>query len=124
MHLQNFDCTRRLLWGTFKQQQRSLVRLSEDLQRCHVQILQQWISLVNKLPELDVRLRKSTKKMGGSSKKKASSGATHRFFNLLTYKLHALGDYFWAILMYGSMDNYSTQVVRRAPFNSFFTNFI
>ena len=68
--------------------------------------------------------KESTKKMGGSSKKKASSGATHRFFNLLTYKLHALGDYFWAILMYGSTDNYSTQVVCRAPFNSFFTNFI
>ena len=39
--------------------------------------------------------------------RKKVPGSTHRFFNLLTYKLHSLGDYFWAILMYGSTDNYS-----------------
>jgi len=58
----------------------------------------------------------STKRTGGASTKKTSPGATCRFFNLLTYKLHSLGDYFWAILMYGSMDNYSMQVVQ-APVN-------
>ena len=66
--------------------------------------------------------KESTKKMGGALKKKVSSSTTHRFFNLLTYKLHALGDYFWAILMYGSMDNYSTRVVCQALFDSFLKN--
>lgn len=33
-------------------------------------------------------------------------------FNLCTYKLHALGDYVNAIWMYGTTDNYTTQIVR------------
>ena len=32
-------------------------------------------------------------------------------FNMLTYKLHALGDYVASIWRYGTTDNYSTQVV-------------
>jgi hypothetical protein len=35
-----------------------------------------------------------------------------RIFNLSTYKLHALGDYVRSIWLYGTTDNYSTQVVR------------
>lgn len=35
----------------------------------------------------------------------------HRVFNLSTYKLHALGDYVKSIWLYGTTDNYSTQVV-------------
>ena len=65
----------------------------------------------------------STKRTGGgASTKKTSPGATRRFFNLLTYKLHSLGDYFWAILMYGSTDNYSMQVVQ-APVNLYIYNY-
>jgi len=52
----------------------------------------------------------SAKGNRNSSRKKVPS-STRRSFNLLTYKLHSLGDYFWAILMYGSTDNYSMQVV-------------
>jgi hypothetical protein len=33
-------------------------------------------------------------------------------FNLTTYKAHSLGDYVEAICMYGTTDNYSTQLVR------------
>lgn len=35
-----------------------------------------------------------------------------KVFSLLTYKLHALGDYVSTILFYGSTDSYSTQPVR------------
>lgn len=34
-----------------------------------------------------------------------------KLFSLLTYKLHALGDYVWSILFFGSTDSYSTQPV-------------
>jgi hypothetical protein len=35
-----------------------------------------------------------------------------RKFNLTTYKAHLLGDYAKFICLYGTMDNYSTQLVR------------
>jgi hypothetical protein len=38
----------------------------------------------------------------------ASSGKKERTFNLLTYKLHALGDYVPSIQSFGSSDNWST----------------
>jgi len=64
----------------------------------------------------------SVKDNRNSLRKKVPS-STHRFFNLLTYKPHPLGDYFWAILMYGSTDNYSTQVVCILIYFIQFTNF-
>jgi hypothetical protein len=38
--------------------------------------------------------------------------ANHRKFNLATYKIHTLGDYVKFICMYGTRDNYLTQLVR------------
>jgi hypothetical protein len=38
-------------------------------------------------------------------------GRTFRTFNLLTYKLHSLGDYTTNILLFGTSDGYSTQIV-------------
>jgi hypothetical protein len=38
-----------------------------------------------------------------------------QIFNMLTYKLHALGDYVASIWRYGTTDNYSTQVVITFP---------
>lgn len=35
-----------------------------------------------------------------------------KLFSLLTYKLHALGDYMWTIQLFGTTDSYSTQIVR------------
>ena len=58
-----------------------------------------------------------------NSSRKKVPGTTCRFFNLLTYKLHSLGDYLWAILMYGSTDNYSTQVVCALIYFVQFTKF-
>jgi hypothetical protein len=50
-----------------------------------------------------------------SSRPKAStstsSGAKIRYFNFLTYKLHALGDYVSAIRLFGTTDNNTTQLV-------------
>ena len=46
--------------------------------------------------------------MATTTKRKAN----HRKFNLATYKVHALGDYVKFIRMYGTTDNYSTQLVR------------
>lgn len=50
------------------------------------------------------------------SKSEAIRGRLKKVFSLFTYKLSALGDYIWAILLYGTTDGYSTQIV---SFNSF-----
>ncbi|KIK26402.1 hypothetical protein PISMIDRAFT_274760 [Pisolithus microcarpus 441] len=42
--------------------------------------------------------------------KPAPVGRKQRSFNLATYKLHALGDYVHTIRLFGTTDNYSTQV--------------
>ncbi|KAI0080905.1 hypothetical protein K474DRAFT_1576474, partial [Panus rudis PR-1116 ss-1] len=39
-----------------------------------------------------------------------ASGSKPKLLNLATYKLHALGDYVWHILMFGTTDSYSTQI--------------
>jgi hypothetical protein len=44
-------------------------------------------------------------------KGKKKDGANAKLFNMLTYKLHALGDYVKNTWLYGTTDNYSTQVV-------------
>jgi hypothetical protein len=44
------------------------------------------------------------------------SSAQEKVFNLNTYKLHALGDYVASIKLFGTTDNYSTQVVRLPAF--------
>ncbi|KAJ3560946.1 hypothetical protein NP233_g10506 [Leucocoprinus birnbaumii] len=43
-------------------------------------------------------------------KEKDESRITSGTLNLLTYKLHALGDYFKSILRFGTSDGYSTQI--------------
>ena len=40
-----------------------------------------------------------------------SSAPKQRTFNMSTYKLHALGDYVKSIWLFGTTDNYTTQVV-------------
>ena len=39
------------------------------------------------------------------------TGPLRKVFNLVTYKLHALGDYVAHILRFGTTDSYSTQTV-------------
>ena len=59
------------------------------------------------------RTRRKARKIakGKGTKPSGSVGATSTFFNMCTYKLHALGDYVATIWRYGTTDNYSTQVV-------------
>lgn len=40
-----------------------------------------------------------------------------KFFNLCTYKLHALGDYAQTIRLFGTTDSYSTQIVSQFTSN-------
>ena len=40
------------------------------------------------------------------------AGTRKKNFNLILIKLHALGDYVKTIKMFGTMDSYSTQLVR------------
>jgi hypothetical protein len=60
--------------------------------------------------------KKSTTKSEGvgptSILKSTGSSRRVRSFNLVTYKLHALGWYPRAIRLYGTSDNYNTQTVR------------
>lgn len=53
---------------------------------------------------------------GKSGKKSEAKRSRLKTFSLFTYKLSALGDYIWAILLYGTTDGYSTQIV---SFDSF-----
>ncbi|KIO04949.1 hypothetical protein M404DRAFT_142276, partial [Pisolithus tinctorius Marx 270] len=48
---------------------------------------------------------------GNSRPATAQTGPQQRTFNLSTYKLHTLGDYVASIRLFGTTDNYSTQVV-------------
>jgi len=53
------------------------------------------------------------------SEKKAPAQPKVKVFNLLVYKLHALGDYVASIKLFGTTDSYSTQIVSRLSFHLF-----
>jgi hypothetical protein len=56
--------------------------------------------------------RQGAKAAKGKGTNNALQGASKsRIFNMSTYKLHALGDYVKSIWLYGTTDNYSTQIV-------------
>jgi hypothetical protein len=57
--------------------------------------------------------------MSAPKKKKQKKKSKVKILNLLTYKLHALGDYAHTIHLFGTTDSYSTQVVGHIPFSSF-----
>ena len=62
------------------------------------------------------RIRRRAKKMaqgkqGPASAAPSTTGPLRKAFNLLTYKLHALGDYVTHIIRFGTTDSYSTQTV-------------
>ncbi|KIO07071.1 hypothetical protein M404DRAFT_137619 [Pisolithus tinctorius Marx 270] len=48
---------------------------------------------------------------GSTATTKGAGSRKQRTFNMGTYKLHALGDYVASIRLFGTTDNYSTQVV-------------
>ena len=53
----------------------------------------------------------AAKKGKGKAAQGTKDGPRSHPFNLRTYKLHALGDYVKTIRLFGTTDNYSTQVV-------------
>ena len=65
---------------------------------------------------------KSKSSTTGKSRKKCETQVQQsrlkKVFSLLTYKLSALGEYLWAILLYGMTDSYSTQIVSFNPFQN------
>ena len=56
--------------------------------------------------------RADARKKSGKARKQKAPGDTKARFNLITYKLHALGDYVSTIRQRGTTDSYSTQMVR------------
>lgn len=61
------------------------------------------------------RAKKASRKEGSTSTSdtvRTASGPLRKAFSLITYKLHALGDYVAHILRFGTTDSYSTQTVR------------
>jgi hypothetical protein len=57
------------------------------------------------------------------SEKKAPAQPKVKLFNLLIYKLHALGDYVQTIKLFGTTDSYSTQIVS-LKFHLFYLEFL
>lgn len=47
-----------------------------------------------------------------ASRPSTSEDPKDKFLNLLTYKIHALGDYVQTIWLFGTTDSYSTQIVK------------
>ena len=63
--------------------------------------------------EAEARKRRAdASKKSGKARKRKAPGDTKARFNLITYKLHALGDYVSTIRQRGTTDSYSTQLVR------------
>ena len=61
------------------------------------------------------RVRRRAKKTSQTARNAntglSANGPLRKMFNLLTYKLHALGDYVNQIIRFGTTDSYSTQTV-------------
>ena len=57
------------------------------------------------------RARRRAKKVSQGQPVPPPTGPIQKLFNLLTYKLHALGDYVYHIVRFGTTDSYSTQTV-------------
>ena len=62
--------------------------------------------------EADARKQQATAKSSKGKPTKQKAVRRKARFNLLTYKLHALGDYTDTIRQRGTTDSYSTQMVR------------
>ena len=54
---------------------------------------------------------KSNSESNSNKKSETQQNRLKKTFSLFTYKLSALGEYLWAILLYGMTDGYSTQIV-------------
>lgn len=57
------------------------------------------------------QVRKGKQRSGQNKDKSEDNTSKQQSFNMSTYKLHVLGDYVRSIWLFGTTDNYSTQVV-------------
>jgi hypothetical protein len=64
--------------------------------------------------EVSARARRLARE--NPSSPKPTGGKKQKEFNLHTYKFHALGDYVASILMFGTTDSYSTQIVSNCTY--------
>lgn len=63
--------------------------------------------------ERAARERKATRERLDTNNADAGSGGRKaKKFNLNTYKFHAMGDYFQSIRLFGTVDSFTTQIVR------------
>ncbi|KAG2113257.1 hypothetical protein BD769DRAFT_1673787 [Suillus cothurnatus] len=60
--------------------------------------------------EVTARQRRQDANLQSTRGEARSSGAHPKNFNILTYKLHALGDYTASIRLFGTTDSYTTQI--------------
>ena len=97
----------------------STTRLGSNLRRFQTVVCEAYITRELPSEEAARGRRKAAKQSigaeGGMEELMATTTkrkANHCKFNLATYKVHALGDYVKFIRMYGTTDNYSTQLVR------------
>lgn len=62
--------------------------------------------------EVTARQRRQDANLQSTNQEAKVLTARIKAFNLLTYKLHALGDYTASIRLFGTTDSYTTQIVR------------
>lgn len=99
------DTTLSLLDGTFKTLSRHLRKFRDFT--CAA------FSTVELPRESAARQRKATHERPGSDNADAGSGGRKvKKFNLNTYKFHAIGDYVRSIRLFGTVDSYTSQIVR------------
>ena len=105
----------------------STIQVLRDLTRTFSFIIRHFASKISsqydtwELPrEEAARIRRRAKKTAQGKQAPApaalsTTGPLRKAFNLLTYKLHALGDYVTHIIRFGTTDSYSTQTVCQYP---------
>lgn len=68
--------------------------------------------------ERAARERKAAREGSGCNNLDAGSGGRKvKKFNLNTYKFHAMGDYVWSIRLFGTIDSFTSQIVRESLLN-------
>jgi hypothetical protein len=62
--------------------------------------------------EKSARERNAARRSGSDNADPGSGGRKAKKFNLNTYKFHAMGDYLQTILLFGTVDSFTSQIVR------------
>lgn len=70
--------------------------------------------------ERAARVNKAVRERSRTDNPDAASGRKVKKFNMNTYKFHAMGDYVPTIRLFGTIDSFTSQIVRRFPLPIFF----